>query len=183
VDGRIGRVLELLRQEKALRVRRGKLFGAPDRAHHALGAGREDQAGPERGQHAATLDAHRLRHGQRQLVAARRRHIGQRDARVAARGFNNLHAGFENAALFRVPHHGRPDAALDRVGGVATLNLGQHNCLGVLHDAVEFDQGGFADRFRVVPVYIAHTTSLRFNTFPFDHPGGTRDGRCLATPT
>ena len=130
VDRRVGRVLELLRQEVALRVGGGHLLGPADGALHALGARGQDQVRAEGGQHPAPLDAHGLGHGQGQLVAARRAHEGQRDAGVAAGRLDDLDAGLEHAALLGVPDHGRADAALDRVGRVAALDLGQDGGLG-----------------------------------------------------
>ena len=97
-----------------------------------FGARGQDQVGAEGGQHAAALDAHGFGHGQGELVAARRRDVGQRDAGIAAGRLDDLHARLEHAALLGIPDHGGADAALDRVGRVAPLDLGQDGGPGAL---------------------------------------------------
>ena len=165
VDGRIGGILELLGQEIFLGVGGGDVLGARDGAFHAFGAGGENQVGAQSGQHAAAFDAHGLRHGEGELVAARGGDIGQGDAGVAAGGLDDFDAGLEQAALFGIPDHGGADAALDGVGGVAAFDLGQDGGLGALRDAVQSHQRGVADGFRVVFVDFAHGDS--FGVIPY----------------
>ena len=91
-------------------------FGAL--GQHELGAESDEQLAP--------LDAHRLRHGQGERDAARGGDEGERDAGVAAGRLDELLARPEQAALLGVPDHRRADAALDRIGGIAPLDLGQN---------------------------------------------------------
>ena len=69
------------------------------------------RSGKSEAQQDAALLAHRLRHGQHQLVAARRADHCQRDAGVAAGRFDDLNAGFEQAFLFGIPYHVRANPA------------------------------------------------------------------------
>ena len=85
----------------------------------------KDQIRPEELQHLAPLQAHGLGHGEGQLVAPGRADEGQSDAGVAAGGLDHLGVGLDQPFFLRVPDHGRPDPALDRIGGVAPLDLGE----------------------------------------------------------
>ncbi len=160
MDGRIGRVLELL-QEHVLGVAGGDLLGLGDGALHALGAFGQNESGAVGQQQLAPLDAHGLGHGQRDGDAPCCRHEGQRDAGVAAGRLDNLLAGAEQSALFGIPDHRRADAALDRVGRVAALDLGQHGGTGAVGDAVEADQRRAADGERVVGEDVRHVDLWR----------------------
>ena len=94
----------------------------------ALHAGRalgQDQIGAERTQHFAPLHRHGLGHDERDGIAARGRHEGQRDSGVAAGGLDQFLARPEDAALLGIPDHGSADAVLHRVGGIPAFDLGQ----------------------------------------------------------
>ena len=91
MDVRIGGILELLRDDGARRRRRRSPRPWRWRPACPAAAGRQHQFGAEQRQHLAPLDRHRFRHDQDQLVAARRRHEGERDAGVA-RGRLDQHA-------------------------------------------------------------------------------------------
>src|SRR5450631_118276 len=82
MDGRIGRVLELLRHE-AVGYLLQELLGAGDRAGDALLARRELEPGAQEAQHLAPLDRHRIGHGADHLVAARGVHEGKAAAGMA----------------------------------------------------------------------------------------------------
>ena len=156
MDARVGRVLELLRQDEAFRVRGDQLLGALDGAVHALFAGREFQVGAQHLQHAAALNTHRYRHGERDFVASRRSHKRQSDAGVAGGGLHDLHPGLEHAAFFGVPDHGCADAALHRISRIAALDLRQHSGFRAVCDAIELDERSSADREGVVFVNARH---------------------------
>ena len=119
-------------------------------------AGREHQLRAERDQHLAPLHAHRLGHREHALVAARRRGERERDAGVAAGRLDDRLAGPEHAALLRVPHHRRADAALHRVGRVAALDLREHGGVRALREVVDADERRAADRRGVVLEHPAH---------------------------
>ena len=92
-----------------------------------FGALGQDQLGAERAQHPPALDRHRLGHGEHERVAARGAHEGQRDAGVAAGRLDHRRlprSGLEDAVALGRPDHGRADPALDRVGRIASLDLG-----------------------------------------------------------
>jgi hypothetical protein len=150
---------------------------------HAFRAWRQHQGCAERGKHAPTLKAHGLGHGERQLVAARGGHEGQRDAGIAAGGLDDLLAVAEHTSLFGVLDHGSADAALDRVGRVATLDLGQHGGLGSRGDAVELDERRAADGQGVVSKDGGHgSISFQRRREPpprGDYPPGGACGRSL----
>ena len=174
VDRRVGRVLELLQQHVALGIGGDDLLGLGDRAVHALRALGEHELGAVGDEQLAPLDAHRLGHGQRERVAARRGDEGERDAGVAAGRLDDLLARAEHAALLGVPDHRRADAALDRVGRVAALDLGEHGRLRAVGDAVEAHERRAADGVRVVfePAGHGSLQSLRRAGVP---PGGASD--------
>jgi hypothetical protein len=77
-------------------------------------------------------------------------HEGQGDAGVAAGGLDDLLARTEQAALLGIPDQRGADAALDRIGRVAALDLGQHRGLGAIGDAVQAHERRAADGQRVV---------------------------------
>lgn len=81
-------------------------------------------------------------HGQRQLIAARRGDIGQRDAGVAAGRFNQFFARRQNAALFCIPNHIGADAAFDAKARVAGFDLGEDTSVT---DTVQTNQRRMAD--------------------------------------
>src|ERR1035441_7888088 len=106
-------------------------------------------------------------------MPARGGHKGERDPRVAAGGLHQFPAG-EQAALFGVPHHGRADAALHTVGGVAPFDLGQNRGLAAIGDPVQAHQRGAAESLTVGEV-------LRYVEGPQE--GRSRDRRAgAATP-
>src|SRR5712672_4795099 len=152
VDSRIGGIFELLRQQEFAGVRGGQFFRLGNRPLHALGTRGQNQLGAECSQYLAPLHGHGLGHGQNASIAARGRGIGERNAGIAAGGFDDGHSRFQGAALFGVPHHGRADAALHRVGWIAALDLGKDGRAAARVEAVDSDQRRAADGFRVVLV-------------------------------
>ncbi len=119
MDGRVGRVAELLQDQVTVRVGGDDLFGLGDSAFHAFRPFGQHQIGAERLEQLAALDAHGFRHGQRQLVTARGGHEGQRDAGIAAGRLHQLFTGGQHATLFRIPNHIGTDAAFDAEARVA----------------------------------------------------------------
>jgi hypothetical protein len=144
VDGRVRWVVELAHQEQR-RILRRDLLGAHDGALHSERAGRQHQLGAERDEHLSTLEAHRLRHREHAPVAARRRGEREGDARVPARRLDDAPPRLERAALLRFPDHRRPDAALDRIGGVASLDLGEDTRPHALGEPVDLHERRAAD--------------------------------------
>ncbi len=169
VDGGVGGVLELLQEHVAARVRGDDGLGAGDGAVHPLGALGEDELGAVGDEQLAPLHAHGVGHGERERVAARRRDERQRDAGVAARRLDQLLAGAEHAALLGVPDHGGADAALDRVGGVAPLDLGEDGRPPTVGDAVEAHERRAADGLSVVFEPAGHGASVA--SAPASAPG------------
>ena len=145
MDVGIGRVLELLQQQVTLRVGVVDLFGLRDSALHPQCALGQNQVRAESLEHLAALDRHRLRHGQRKPVAARRGDEGERDAGVAAGRLDQFDAGLEQTPLLGVPDHGRTDAALYRIGRIPSLDLGEDGGARAFHDTIQLDQRRPAD--------------------------------------
>ena len=58
--------------------------------------------------------------------------------------------GLQDAALLRVPHHGRADPALHRIGRVAAFDLGQDGGLAAIRDAIQTNQRRVADAKGIV---------------------------------
>ena len=156
VNAGIGRIHELLQHDVAIRIGFGQLAGGSDRPAHPHAPFGEHQPRPVGGEQLAALQAHRLRHGQRQRDPPRGRHEGQGDAGVAAGGLDQLLAGPEQAILLRLPDHRRADAALDRIRGIAPLDLGQDPGSGPRTDAIQLHQGCTTDAETVIGVDGAH---------------------------
>jgi hypothetical protein len=161
VDQGIGGVLELLQQHVLVRIGGGNLLGLGHGTTHALGALGEDQPGAIGEEQLAPFDAHGLGHGEGQGNALGRSHEGQGDTGVATGRFDQFLARPEQPALLGVPHQGRADAALHRIGRVAPLDLGQHGGAGAIGDAVEPDQRGVADGKCVVLIPSGHGNLLQ----------------------
>jgi hypothetical protein len=124
VDLGVGGVGELAGQHRALALG-DDLLGPGDRALHPGARVGEDELGAERAQQGAPLLAHRLRHGEHDVVAAGRAHHGQRDAGVAGGALDDGAARLEFAGgLGRVDDRDA-DAVLDGVGRVVELELGR----------------------------------------------------------
>ena len=150
VDGRVGRVVELL-QDEAVRRLGQDLVGLGDGALHAVGAGGEHNLRAKGQQQHAPLQAHGLRHGEDQLVALDGGHKGQRDAGVAAGGLNQHGlAGRDLAGLFGGLDHGEADAVFHAGNRVLALQLG-HNGRGQAgRHAVQPHQRGLANQFSYI---------------------------------
>ncbi|MNF92087.1 hypothetical protein D3C84_747210 [compost metagenome] len=155
MNGRVGRVLELLQQQELLGIFSRQLVGLLDRPLHALGRLGEHQLGTEGLEHLAPLQAHGGRHGEDQLVAAGGGDEGEADAGVAGGGLHQGHARLEPAGGFRVPDHAGADAALHGIGGVAAFDLGE-NGHASRPQVVDAHQRGIADGLRVVCVDSTH---------------------------
>ena len=146
VDGRVGGVVELLRDEVAA-VGGGELLGLLDRAGHAFGAGGEDQVGPVGLEQQLALAAHGFGHHEGALVAAGGAHHRQADAGVAGGGLEDDGVGRDLAGGFGGVEHGYGDAVLDAVGRVEELQLeGDGGAVG-RSQTVKLDERSVADEF------------------------------------
>ena len=154
---RVGRVAELLEQQILCRIAGDDFFGLLNRALHAFRAFREDQIRTQRFQQLTALNTHGFRHSQRQLIAARRRNIGQGDTGIAAGGFNQLNARFQHATLFSIPNHIRTDTAFNAEAWVTRFHLRQN---ASITDTVQSNQGRMTDSQRVVFINLTHGLSL-----------------------
>ena len=143
MNARVGRVLELLRQEVVVRIGGKDFFRLGDGARHALRGLCEHQFSPQGFQNFPSLQAHGGGHGQNQFVAPGGGHKGQGDTGVAAGGLDNGHAGLQGAALLAVPNHRSANPAFDGIGRVAAFDLGPDGRPVI--DAVQLDQRGIAD--------------------------------------
>src|SRR5208283_929432 len=159
VDGGIRGVAELLQQDIA--VGRGRLdfLGLRDRTAHAARAFSQHQFRAVSDQQFAALEAHRIRHRQRQRNVAGRGDEGERDSGVTAGRFNQFLARTKQAALFGVPDHRGADSAFNGVRRVASFDLAEDRRRRAVGDAVEPHQRRVADRSRIVVVPVWHLIS------------------------
>jgi hypothetical protein len=162
MDGRVGGVAELLQHHIAPRVCSTDLFGPVDGTAHARAARGQHQPGTEGHQQATALEAHGLGHGQRQGNALGGGYIGQGNTRVAAGWFDELLPRPQDTALFGILDHGRSDATLDGIGGIAALDLGQHKGFRPCRHAIEAHQGGVSDGMGIVRIPMRHILILCF---------------------
>ena len=125
VDRRVGRVLELLRDEVAL-VGLGQFLGLGDRARHALGARGQDRVRRRRPAAAAPLDAHRLRHGQCQLVAAGRATIASAMPVLPLVGSRMIVSGLSRPASSAASIRATPRRSLTLAAGLKDSKLGDN---------------------------------------------------------
>ena len=145
VDRGIGRVLELLQQNVLFRIRGDDLVGLGNRAIHPFRTFGQHKFGTQRREQFTALDAHGLGHGERDGNAAGGSDEGERDAGVAACRFDQFLAGREHTALLGVVDHRNANAALDRIGRVAPLDLREHGCACAIGYAVQSHKRRFAD--------------------------------------
>ena len=145
VNGRVGRVFKLLRNQIA-RVGFGQCLGLGDGAAHALGARRQDQLGAVGAQQLATLAAHGFRHHDGAAVAARGAHHGQTNAGVTRGRLQNNGVRANLAGGFSGIKHGHGDAIFDAVAGVEELQFGHHSGLGTSGEAIQANQRGIANQ-------------------------------------
>jgi len=145
VHVRIGDVGELLRDE-GVPMFGGDAVGRFDGSNHALLAGREDQLRAECAQNLAPLLAHRLRHGDDQVVAALGADHRQGDASVAAGRLDDERIRADVPLAFGGLDHGQADTVFDALGRIGVFELSQDGRRGVLGDAVEAHQRRVADK-------------------------------------
>ena len=139
----VGRVVELLRQEGALRG--GDFARLRDGSLHLLLGRREDDARSERLEKLPALEAHALRHREHAAVPLHRADQREADAGVAAR---RLH---DRASRQQLPRargfldHGHADAVLHRPAGIRLLHLGPDGRARLGSDAADLDQRSVPD--------------------------------------
>ena len=124
----VGLILKLL-QDNRSRMLLFQFASTTERALHALAAGRQHQCSAESLEQILTLHAHRLGHGQDQLVTLYGGHPGQSDTRVATGSLDDNGAGLQLAASLCGLDHGQCDTILDATAGVEILQLNDHACL------------------------------------------------------
>ena len=161
VDGRVGRVLELLgHEEVALTL--GDLLGLGDGPTHAVGTRGEDQLGAVAPQQHPSLLAHGLRHGEDAPVATGGAHHGQGDAGVATGRLDHGRARSEQPGFLGGIDHGHGDPVLHAARRVEELEFGHDRCPGVVPDVAETHERGPADQLGDV-VRNSHDTPPAFD--------------------
>ena len=137
-----------------------QLLGLGDSALHAFGTVGEYELCAICLHKLAALDGHGLGHGDDYLVAASRRHRGDADAGVAARGLDDgvVAAAHELAGLLGLVNHVLGDAVFDGPGGVEVLEFDEHTSLEVLVGLKvgELQKRGVADKLIDGRVNLAH---------------------------
>ena len=159
VDGGVGGVHELA-GDNAVGGLLLQLLGLGDGTLHALGAVGEHELCAVCLHKLAALDGHSFGHGDDHLVAASRRHRGDADAGVAARGLDDgvVAAAHELAGLLGLVDHVLGDAVFDGPGGVEVFQLDEYAGLEVLIGlkVSELQKRGVADKLIDGRVNIAH---------------------------
>ena len=167
VDGGVGRIRKLAGQEAAGRLR-GDLLRLGNGTLHALRAVRQDELRAISLEQVAALDAHGLRHGQDDAIAARGRHGGKADAGVAARRLDDDSARLQQAALLGIVQHGTGDAVLYTARGVKIFDLGQQVCLQAARrgKALQLHERRVADELGNAVIDFHKTGSFRIPILP-----------------
>ena len=122
MNGRIGRILELLQDDGSWRAV-PQLLSLADGALHAFAARRQDDFRAVSLREFAALDAHRLGHRQNDFVATNCADKRQADARVAAGRFDDGAALAENAFLLGIENHTEGNAVLDAATRIEELHF------------------------------------------------------------
>ncbi|MPM98441.1 hypothetical protein SDC9_145627 [bioreactor metagenome] len=146
VDFRVGRVLELLRDE-VFRIAVGQCPGLGDGAAHAFRTRRQNQFRPVGLEQQLALAAHRFGHGEGALDAARGADHGQADAGVAGSRFEYHGIRPDLAGGDGGVEHGDGDAILDTVAGIEEFQLGDDGGAAAGSNAIELDERRVADQF------------------------------------
>ena len=159
VDGGVGGVYKLA-GDNAVGGLLLQLLGFRDGALHALGSVSEHELCAICLHKLAALDGHGLGHGDDHLVAASRRHRGDTDAGVAARGLDDgvVAAAHELAGLLGLVNHVFGDAVFNGPRGVEVFQLDEHAGLEVLVGLKvdELQERGVADKLIDRRVNLAH---------------------------
>ena len=142
----VGGVLELLEHDRSGNLREQRL-GPGDGPLHAFGPGGEDHLCAVSRHEPLPLDAHRLGHGEDQLIAFQCADERQSDTRIAARGLDDHGSGTDCAAGFGLLDHRQGDAVLHASGGVEQFDFGDDpgHGAGLPAQARQFDQRCVAD--------------------------------------
>ena len=145
----VGRVLKLLRHEK-LAARAADLVGVADRTGHAFCRRREHKLGSECLEHSPAFEAHALRHGHPQMVAAGGADIGQADPRVAAGGLDDDGVGADQPVPLGGIDHGGRDAVLHAPERIHVLDLAHDRCHAAFSHPPQPDERRPTDALRNV---------------------------------
>ena len=144
MDFRVGRVLELLRDEPGLVLGR-QFIRLAYRARHPFGRRREDHFGAKRFEQPATFEAHALGHGHFERISARRADKRQRNARVATGRLDDHGVFLDLAVALGGVDHGPAEAVLDAPQGVAVFEFAHHRRSAALRHAAQPYQGSVPD--------------------------------------
>ena len=157
-------VVKLAGDERVRRAR-GELLRLCDGALHALRALCEHDLRAISAHQNPALHAHRLRHGDDEAIAARRRDGGKADARVSAGGLDDDAAFFQHAAALCIVDHRERDAILYAAAGVEVFEF----CDDLRVQAIllfiigELQQRGLSNQFRQALRNLSHMILSLFN--------------------
>ena len=149
----IGGVVELVGPDRTVRLGLRQLLGEAAGDLHVIvrvdvADGRHlDQRRAGEPQHVLLFLALRLRNDDHRAVAERVADEREADAGIAGGALDDDAAGPERPALLGIADDGERGAVLDRLAGVHELGLAEDLAAGFLRGALQFDQGGVADRF------------------------------------
>ena len=144
------RLVRVLERHEVARLALRELERELDRAVRALVGGRVDDRRAVEPQQPPPLLRRVRRHDARERVALELRDQRERDARVAARGLEQLAAGLELARRLGGVDHRLRDAVLDRAGRVLALELRVDADRRLRRQPLQFDERGVADEVEQV---------------------------------
>jgi hypothetical protein len=161
----VGRIAELL-GHVGVRDLLADLHRLLDGGGHPLGGVGEHEPRAEHAQHRAPLGAHRLGHGQDDVVPLHRRDERERDAGVATRGLDDRTDARldQTIALGRLDHR-EADPIFHAICRIRALELRDDPRLDAGHDAIELHQGRAPDQLGRITGDL-HGTLLRTSRPP-----------------
>ncbi len=125
VNGRVGRVFELLRHERVVGFV-DKVLRGIDGAFHAVSGGCQDEVRAHRSQQRASFDRHGFGHCQRELVAFGGTNECQCDPCISAGRFDDVGVGVDVPVTLTGFDHRDADPVLDAVERLEELTLRKH---------------------------------------------------------
>src|SRR5947209_2360985 len=118
-----------------------------DGAAHTLVAGSEDDLSAETLQKEAAFEVDGVGHGEDAGVATGSGDPGEGDAHVTAGGFDDGVACAEESLVFGIADHLQGYAGFEAAAGAEHFGVGEQGWGQVRDDALQLDEGSFADEF------------------------------------
>ena len=127
MNGRIGRIVELLRNEAAWRSSL-QLLGLADGSLHALSTRRKHHLGTQCLQQVATFYAHSIGHGEDELITLHGRHESQAYTRISTGRLDDSGPWLQQATCLCILDHGQCHTIFHTTGRIEILQLRDELC-------------------------------------------------------